>query len=350
MKVNSFVKKTVDKYDAHFEQIEVPRVGNKEVLVQVSAVGLCGSDLHIYAGHPGYHWIDFPLVLGHEVTGRVVKVGTSCDDNLIGEKVVINPYIACGKCNHCQVGNINRCEFGGFSKEKKPSKALQYGFRKPGGLAEYIKVRQDNVIIIEESVPDTVAAISEGIAVSYTGLAKIDNFKHKRILVVGPGPIGLGVVAILAGYKNENVEVLGTQYDSDRLYLAKIIGAKQVYEDWQEIKENSNKSYDAIIDCSGHYSVPEESLKWVDRGADIVLLGISEDKFTLPMDQIVRGEINIKGSYGITVGNYKEVLKLAEDKSFPFKQIISEEIPFSDIKTGFNKALGKAPGKIVIKM
>lgn len=350
MKVRSFVKKSIRRHDVQFQDQEFTTLEKDELLVRVTAVGLCGSDLHMYAGHSGYDWVDFPLVLGHEVTGVIKEVGTAVDNNLLGKRVVINPYIACGSCKHCSKGNINRCEFGKFSKEKNPSKALQYGFRKPGGLAEYMKVNKDNILFLNNPITDAVAAISEGLAVSYTGLVKVQGFKNKRILVVGPGPIGLGVAAILIGYSNKQVHMLGTKNDQERLKLAKHMGVSKTYSNWEEIERNSNTPFDAIIDCSGHYSIPGEGIKWLDRGGDIVLLGISNNKFSLPMDQIVRGEIVVKGSYGITLENYKKVLKMAGNIAFPFNQIVSEVIPFDNIKEGFNKALNHAPGKIVIKI
>lgn len=348
MKVRSFVKNSIKKADAQFMERQLADLENDEILVKVTAVGLCGSDLHMYAGHSGYDWVDFPLVLGHEVTGIVEDVGIAADQELLGERVVINPYIACGNCIHCIDGNINRCEFGTFSKTKRPSKALQYGFREPGGLAKYMKVGKDNVLILNKSITDEVAAISEGLAVSYTGLAKVDNFKHKKILVVGPGPIGLGVVAILIGYGNKQVHMLGTEFDQERLKLASEMGVARVYSSWKDI--DSQFPFDAIIDCSGHHSIPSEGIKWLDRGGEIILLGISNEKFSLPMDQIVRGEIVIKGSYGITINNYKEVLSMAAQDNFPFEKIVSEVIPFDHVTEGFEKALNKAPGKIVIKI
>src|SRR5690625_3287320 len=101
MIVRSFVKKSIRKADAQFIEQQFTDLNNDEMLIKVTAVGLCGSDLHMFAGHSGYDWVEFPLVLGHEVTGVVEDVGTAVDQSLLGKRVVINPYIACGNCTHC---------------------------------------------------------------------------------------------------------------------------------------------------------------------------------------------------------------------------------------------------------
>lgn len=348
MEVRAFVKKTSGIRDARIESIKLGEMLPNEVLVKVNAVGICGSDLHMYAGHNGYDWVQYPLVLGHEITGTVVEAFSNQAQHLVGKRVVVNPYEPCGSCEHCKKGNINRCEFGEFTQNKMPSKALQYGFRKPGGLAEYMKVKAANVIVIEDAVSDQVAAISEALAVSYTAVKKVERFSKKKILVVGPGPIGLGVVALLVGNGNVNVDILGTAQDRSRLALSEEIGVRKAYSASSEVEQDLKNGYDAVIDCSGHHSVPEQALKWLKRGGEIVLVGISTNIFSIPMDQIVRGEISIKGSYGITLENYKEVLDMSKNPAFPFEKIIADAVSFDNIIKGFEKALLQIPGKVVV--
>nr|WP_225230261.1 zinc-binding dehydrogenase [Ureibacillus galli] len=207
-----------------------------------------------------------------------------------------------------------------------------------------------NIIPIDENVSDSVAAISEALAVSYTAVKKVEHFHSKRVLVVGPGPIGLGVGAVLIGSGNEQVDMLGTTVDENRLKLAKSIGIKMTYMSEEEILTKDFNGYDAIIDCSGHPSVPQMAMRLLKRGGQLVLVGINSASFSIPMDQIVRGEISINGSYGITRGNYEEVLKLAAIPTYPFDKLIAEKVPFSQCTKGFEKALNKVSGKVVITM
>lgn len=347
MQYEALVKNTTAPKDIKFETYEIPALEPHQSLLKVNAVGICGSDLHMYDGHGGYDWVTYPLVLGHEVTGSVVAVG---EGEVPQQRMVINPYKSCGSCEFCLVGESNRCDFDDYKYIKTPTEALRYGFREAGGMAEYMVVDKQNLIAIQDTVTDEVAAISEALAVSYTAVAKIENFVKKSILIVGPGPIGLGVAAILVGAGNERVMMLGTAVDENRLQLAKDIGVSKVYQNAGDIPHEQFKGFDAIIDCSGHPSIPNAALRLLKRGGELILVGINPASFSVPMDQIVRGEISIKGSYGITQANYEAVLLLAADARYPFQKLIAQTVPFKDCLQGFESALNKATGKVVIKM
>lgn len=350
MKYKVLVKNSAAKHDVKFVEYEVPELKDHECLIRVKAVGICGSDLHMYDGHGGYDWVTYPLVLGHEVTGEVIAVGNNNATEYLSKRVVIDPYKSCGQCGFCLRGETNRCDFNEYKTIKTPIEALRYGFREAGGMAQLMVVDIKNIIPIDENVSDSVAAISEALAVSYTAVKKVEHFHSKRVLVVGPGPIGLGVGAVLIGSGNEQVDMLGTTVDENRLKLAKSIGIKMTYMSEEEILTKDFNGYDAIIDCSGHPSVPQMAMRLLKRGGQLVLVGINSASFSIPMDQIVRGEISINGSYGITRGNYEEVLKLAAIPTYPFDKLIAEKVPFSQCTKGFEKALNKVSGKVVITM
>lgn len=350
MKTKAFVKKSSAKRDVEILSIELPELKEDECLVEVEAVGVCGSDLHMFAGHAGYDWVTYPLVLGHEVTGKVVKVGSLNNQSLVGKSIVVDPYISCGECTFCLNGQPNRCDGGEFKAVKTPIDALQYGFRQPGGMAEKMIIKVANALVITEEIDTSVAAISEALAVSYTAVKKIENYETKKILVVGPGPIGLGVAAILIGSGNKKVDMLGTEVDEQRLQLAKEVGCETIYVNSTAIDVKSFGGYDAVIDCSGHPSVPKTAVTLLKRGGELILVGINAMDFAVPMDQIVRGEIQIKGSYGITQANLQAVLQMASNPMYPFKKLVAEEVDFADIVAGFEKALSKVAGKVVIRL
>lgn len=347
MHYKALVKNTAFPKDIKFENYEIPELKHHQSLLKVNAVGICGSDLHMYDGHGGYDWVTYPLILGHEVTGQVVAVA---EGEIPSQRMVINPYKSCGICEFCLAGDSNRCDFDNYKYIKTPTAALRYGFRDPGGMAEYMVVDNKNLIPILDEVTDEVAAISEALAVSYTAVVKIEHFAEKSILVVGPGPIGLGAAAILVGFGNAQVAMLGTTADKDRLLLAKDIGVSAVYENAENIPHDQFKGFDAIIDCSGHPTIPSTALRLLKRGGELVLVGINPANFSVPMDQIVRGEISIKGSYGITQSNYEAVLSLAADTRFSFQKLIAQTVAFENCLEGFEIALSKASGKVVIKM
>ncbi|WP_197046618.1 zinc-dependent alcohol dehydrogenase [Oceanobacillus salinisoli] len=327
-----------------------PTINKNEVLVQVSGVGICGSDLHMYAGHSGYDWIPYPIVLGHEVTGKVVE---SSNKNLLGKRVVINPYIPCGECEYCLNSEENRCDNSQFFVSKKAPQSLQFGFRKNGGMAEYIAVPEDNILPVPDDVSDEVAAVSEAIAVGLTAVEKVDKISGKIAIIFGPGPIGLGIASVLVGLQIDKLIMVGVPGDEDRLERAREIGVNSTFITNDELIEDLlefNKGFDMVFDCSGHHSVPNTAVKVLKKGGQLVLVGISTSEFPLQMDQIVRGEIQIIGSYGITKESFQRTLEYASDPNFPFDRLVSSSYKISNAKEAFDAALNKASGKIVLKI
>jgi threonine dehydrogenase-like Zn-dependent dehydrogenase len=349
--MKAVVKRSSLPRDIEIKSVQLRDPKPDEVVVKIQAVGICGSDLHMYEGHPGYEWITYPLVLGHEMTGAVVTVGSEVSDSFLEKRVVINPYIPCGKCSYCQNGEENRCDHGEFYQAKRPPQSLRYGFRQDGGMAEYITVPARNVIPISDEVSEEVAAVSEAIAVGLTAVEKVREIDNKSFVIFGPGPIGLSIASLLVGLKAGKVVVVGIQGDEDRLKLAREIGVHHTVITNQQIVEQIveiENGFDGVFDCSGHSSVPPLAIKILKKGGELVLVGISTNEFSLPMDQIVRGEIQIKGSYGITSNTYHRVIQYASKPQFPFGKLISHRFPLEQITSAFENAKNKAAGKTVV--
>lgn len=348
--MQSVVKHNNKAYELNVIDLPRPTIKKNEVLVKVSGVGICGSDLHMYAGHSGYDWISYPLVLGHEVTGKVVEAS---NQDLLGKRCVINPYIPCGECEYCLNSQENRCDNNQFFLRKEPPQSLQFGFRKNGGMAEYITVPEKNVLPVSDEVSVKVAAISEGIAVGLSAVEKVDRVAGKTAVIFGPGPIGLGIASVLVGLQIDKLVMVGVEGDEGRLERAREIGVDFIFITNDELIDGLlefNKGYDMVFDCSGHYSVPNNAVKILKKGGELILVGISTNEFSLQMDQVVRGEIQIKGSYGVTKDVFQRTLEYAADAKFPFDKIVSSYYDISNVKAAFDAALNKATGKIVLKI
>lgn len=347
--MKAVVKVSDQPYDLQVKEIPLVKRKRGEALVKIKMASICGSDLHMYAGHSGYNWINYPLVLGHEMTGVVEEAD---DETLLGKRVVVNPYIPCEKCEYCLNGEENLCDSGVYYKEKKAPESLQYGFRRDGGMAEYIVVPEENLLLVPDQVSDEVAAISEALAVGLTAVEKVKNIREKSIVIFGPGPIGLGIASILHGLGAKKIVMVGVPGDEERLETSKELGVDAVVITSDHIIDDLlaiEQGYHALFDCSGHHSVPENATLLLKKGGDIVLVGISTQQFKLQMDQIVRGEINVRGSYGITNRSYKQLLKYATNEKFPFEKLIQFVYPFEESREAFEKALNKGKGKVVLK-
>lgn len=347
--MKAVIKASERPFDLVIKEIPLRERKMGEVLVKIQMVSICGSDLHMYAGHSGYNWIKYPRVLGHEMTGVVAEAD---DQTLVGKRVVINPYIPCGKCEHCINGEENLCDYGTFHIEKKAPKSLQYGFRRDGGMAEYIIVPEQNVLLVPDGISDEVAAISEALAVGLTAVEKVKGIEKKSVVIFGPGPIGLGIASILKGLGVPKIVIVGVPGDEERLETAKEIGVDDVVITSDQLVDDLlqiSNGYHVMFDSSGHASVPEKAAHLLKKGGDLVLVGISTNRFTLRMDQIVRGEINIRGSYGITRKSYEKLLQYASKPEFPFKKLVQFVYSYEESRKAFEKALNKGKGKVVLK-
>ncbi|RPF54253.1 zinc-dependent alcohol dehydrogenase [Aquisalibacillus elongatus] len=347
--MKAVVKHSNQPGDLSVKNIPLKDRSKDEVLVKINMASICGSDLHMYAGHSGYDWITYPLVLGHEMTGEVEDAE---DASLIGRCVVINPYIPCGKCEHCLDGRENQCDNGQFFSKKVAPASLNYGFRENGGMAEYIVVPNENIMLLPEKVPNEVAAISEALAVGLTAIEKVKDVQGKSFVVFGPGPIGLGIASLLKGLGAGKIIMIGIPGDEKRLETAEQVGVDETVISDEALTDQLlqlSNGYDVIFDCSGHHSVPNQAVKLLKKGGELVLVGISTQEFQLQMDQIVRGEISVYGSYGITRSTFNRVLEYATDSAFPFNQLISKVYSFEDAKEAFDFAQNQANGKVILQ-
>lgn len=346
--MKAVIKHHEKPYELSVAEMPKPKLKKGDVLVQVNRVGICGSDLHMYAGHEGYDWISYPLVLGHEITGTIVETE---NETLQGQRVVINPYVPCGECDYCHNQQENLCDNNEFTIQKRAPKSLQYGFRQHGGMAEFIAVPEENVMPLANEVSDNVAAVAEAIAVGLTAVEKVDTVTGKNAVIFGPGPIGLGIASLLVGLGAKNIVMVGVPGDEERLAKAQELGVHHTIITSENIVDDlieKNNGYHMVFDCSGHHSVPGNAVNILKKGGEIVLVGISTQVFSLEMDQMVRGEIQVKGSYGITRETFKRTLQYAEDRAFPFEPLVTGTYGFEQAKDAFDAAMNKAAGKIVI--
>lgn len=342
---------------AGVELRDVPRPVLKpdEVLIKVLAASICGSDLHMYEGAKGYDWINVPLIPGHEFAGVVEEVGSLSDQDLIGQCVVVNPYVACGKCEACRRGQPNLCDGDGSSMDKVPARSLLYGFRQDGGMAEYAAVKQNNILILPESCPLEVAGMLESIGIAVHAIERAAITPGDSVAVIGPGPIGLALVVILAKYGLKHLIISGLQTDQTRLALAKDLGATElifsdVVNDVDEVKRiTSGVGVDIVFESSGFAGAINSAVRMNRKGGELLLVGISGKESTLPTSEIVRGELTIKGVYGVTAKTLERTITMASSGKYDFPKLISHVLPLEEALDGFKYGVRREGAKVILK-
>jgi L-iditol 2-dehydrogenase len=164
------------------ETLPVPHLEPDQVLVQVAAVGVCGSDVHYYEhGRIGDYVVDHPLILGHELSGRITAVGTAVDPARIGQRVAVEPQRPCRTCKQCKAGRYNLCP------------DIEFYATPPidGAFAEYVTIQSDFAYDIPDSVSDEAAALIEPLSVGLWACERAGIRPGSRVLIAGAGPIGI---------------------------------------------------------------------------------------------------------------------------------------------------------------
>lgn len=337
------------------KNVEKPLLKDNEVLVKVSAVSICGSDLHMYEGMDAYAWVDTPVILGHEFTGEVVEVKNDNHKEMLKKRVVINPYIPCGECGNCQKGLTNLCDHNEGAMEKVAAKSLRYGFREDGGMAEYAAIYYKNVLEIPDSVSDNVAGMLEAIGIGVRALERADILPGNSAVVIGPGPIGLSMISSLSNYGLEKLIVTGLRKDQKRLELALELGATDIiYADEKEpieaVRELTNgEGVDNVFETSGFHQSLVDGVRMCTKGSEVLLIGITPQNTNLPTNEIVRGEITVKGVYGVTEKTMKRTISMAASGKYPYEKLVSHIFSFDEAEEGFRVGLNKEAVKVILK-
>ena len=238
------------RQDKNVELREIPQPPDPapgQVVVQVRAAGVCGSDLHMWREHQSWE-IKLPLVLGHEFCGVIAAVGDGVAGFAEGDRVAVETAAeVCGSCAFCHSGDYNQC----------PGR-LGYGALHDGAFTQYVTARQQILHHIPDNVPYEQASLTEPICVAYNALVEKTPLVRPGDLVViqGPGPIGM-MALLVAKLRGASIVMLGTRHDKLRLQVASQIGAAQTVnideDDPLELIRSLGDGFgaDLVVDCTG---------------------------------------------------------------------------------------------------
>jgi len=320
-----------------FEEFDIPEViEDDELLLNVKCTLICGSDPHRYLNDDGKAPQFYPLILGHEYAGVVEKIGPKAEQVYgvtVGDRVTVEPYIACGHCEFCQKGSYQLCVEGkcyGWSIPATDGKHLN------GAYGEYVLVRPNSrVFKLADDVSFKAGALSSVIGNGYhLVMDKAQMKPNQAALILGPGALGLctviaakeaGAYPIIAAGVGDN--------DDSRLALARELGATHTIRlDKEDIVERvkditNGKLADAVFECSGAVPSYKTAFSCVKKLGTIVLLGMTGGKeVPLPIDQIVTQEIQIKGAIG-QPGDVEYAVKTINKGIYPLDKMVTNEFP-----------------------
>lgn len=295
-------------YPAHNELLlteqPMPVCKPNEVLVKVSACGICGSELETFKTRSTRRIP--PLIMGHEFCGVIEAVGNEVKDWTKGTTVVSNSIVFCGKCDSCKEGKTNLC------KDREV-----FGMHRNGAFGAYVNVPAASLIKMSPDTDPRKAAITEPLANGVHLVKLTQHLAIKNVLVIGAGPIGLTAQQAFKALRHVNTIVADIR--EERLEVAKNIGATGVVNPLTQIVANAvntltqGEPIDLVIDAVGAPETNKMGLDIVKPGGALLIIGLYNNSKSLLSYDIILPEKTVMGSYAATQSDMKDALALIAD-------------------------------------
>ncbi len=320
-----------------------PEIKNiDDVLLKISHVGVCGSDMHYYKeGRIGEQVVQYPFTIGHECSATIEAVGQGVDDLKPGQCVFIEPAIPCGTCAQCKADKEHICPDVQF---------LGAAGQLSGGLADYIIMPSHNCFLLPESISLSRAVLIEPLSIAYHAIRYVPEIATEQdIAILGVGPIGLSVQAILQVLHKTRLFV--TDKLDYRLVLAENAGSawtgnptkKDVV---QSISQLVPDLMDVVFECAGKQETIDQAVEMLKPGGMLVIIGIpSVDRISFDIDIVRRKEISI---FNVRRQNQavSPVINLLAENKINTDHIITHKMPFEQIHKAFNLVAGYQDGVV----
>lgn len=324
-----------EPYKIELTQSKIRPLAGREVLVQIKASALCGSDLHTARGrHPS---VPLPATVGHEFSGDVIAVGPEASSAWLGKRVVSEPCEACGMCPACRKGRYDLCA------------QLRFIYRDGyGALADYIIVKESSLFELPDGLSYEKAALVEPFSVALHAVENAGVGVCDTVVIIGDGAIGLFTAAgcRIAGASR----VILAGHRSSKLKLALEIGATDAFNthdgsvsEW--LLQNVGEA-DVCFECVGRANCLNDAVKSVRRGGTVVVAGIYESPVVeLDMSYIVTHQLRVVGTQGYC-GNFPQALFALS--GLPAEKLITHIFSLDELQRGLDTALDRTVDTVKI--
>ncbi len=278
---------------------DTPKPGPGEVLVSVQAAGVCAGDMYFYLGKNPY--AVYPQICGHEISGTVEKLGEGVDGPGAGSRVVVEPFLGCGKCYPCRIGKSNCC-----------ANLRIIGVHLPGGYAECLTAPASHIHAVPEGLSSFEASFTEPTAIGVQAARRGRIEACDTVLVLGCGPIGLTLVEVL---KARGAKVVAADPLEDRLAQAREFGAETMFSDGtlrdRAMAFTGGEGFPVVVEATGNPKAMESAADLVASGGRVVILGLVAQGVAVSFQGLdfTRKEMTIAGSRA-SVGCFPEALEL----------------------------------------
>jgi L-iditol 2-dehydrogenase len=322
-----------------------PVPGPDELLIQVAACGICGSDVHGYDGSTGRRIP--PIVMGHEAAGFVAEVGTEVSGFAPGDRVTFDSTVFCGVCDFCAKGQVNLCD-------NRQVIGVSCGeYRRAGAFAELLTVPARVAYRLPDNLSFPEAAMLEAVSVALHGVAVSELMGKEIVLVIGAGMIGLLLLQAARAAGASRVYI--SDVDETRLRLAAELGVDETFLASgaalvEEILRRTNgRGVDVVLEAVGRDETIAAGIDCVRKGGTVTLVGNISPQVTLPLQKVVSRQIRLQGSCA-SAGEYPQAMEMITKNEIKVASLITAVAPLSDGASWFKRLHAHEPNlmKIVL--
>ncbi|MDF2989735.1 MAG: zinc-dependent alcohol dehydrogenase family protein [Microbacterium sp.] len=299
---------------ATLTDVAEPSPGPKDVVIEVAAVGICGTDTHVHDGE--FEGTVYPLIPGHEASGRVASIGSHVSDLAVGDPVVVNPSTTCGECEFCLIGRTNLCRrWNGLGVVASD-----------GACARFLKAPAANVYKLRESTDLYEAALIEPLACALRGYDLLPRVMGSHYLVYGSGTMGLLMAQLAPRAGAASVTIVDT--NPARLEAARELG---IVDALTSADDAARDRWDVVIDCTGNIRAIEDGLARVKPGGHFQHFGVAptEARAEYSPFRVYRDEITIVGTMAV-LNTFGRAVEMFEAGAIDPRPMISHSFSLDD--------------------
>lgn len=306
-----------------------------ESLVRIKRIGICGTDLHAYKGNQPF--FSYPRILGHELSGIVEQIEGEAKGISVGDQVAFIPYLECGECIACMNGKTNCC-----------TKMRVLGVHTDGGMREFIAVPTDHLITVNQLTLDQ-AAVLEPLSIGAHAVRRADPQSGEKVLVIGAGPIGLGVMAFA---KQRGAVVIAMDMNDQRLqFCREWIGVDYIVNASDNPKEQleaiTDGDYPTIVwDATGNRHSMTGAFQWAAHGGKLVYVGLVSADITFNDPEFHKKELTLMGSRNAIKADFEVVIEALSSGKMDMNAYITNKTSFDSMIAEFEGWLDPANGVI----
>lgn len=319
--------------DLRIEPRKIGTLAPGQVSIEMETGGICGSDLHYY-NHGGFGSVSIrePMILGHEVAGRIAALGEGVENLSIGDLVAVSPSRPCGSCTYCAIGLPNHCENMQFYGSAMPFPHIQGAFRE-------VLIANASQCVVANGLSASEAAMAEPLSVSLHAVRRAGEMLGKRVLVTGCGPIGL--LTILAARRAGASEIVATDLSDNALAYAQKVGANRiinVHKEPDALSEftEDKGTFDIMFEASGANIALTTGVPTMRPRGIVMQLGMGGD-MTVPMQQITVKELDLRGCFRFHE-EFATAVTLMQKGLIDVKPLITHTLPIEDAVQAFKIA------------